>query len=374
MVATNSLGTRQGTDRTFTTANPPAPTVMIEPATNVGQTSAAIAGTVNPNGGATTAFFEYGPTTDYGSTTTTQSVGSGSGIVPLTAALSALVAGTQYHFRLVATNAGGTTDGPNGSFTTQPPPPTVAITPPTQGDIGATFATLRGTVNPNGVQTTGITFEYGLTTAYGTSVAISGSLSGNTAQSVTSPKLSGLVPGMTYHYRLSASTSQGISQTSDASITTLSSQVPVAVPDTMFVSTQTAQLDVVANDVNADTGETGLGLTFDGITQQGDFGVASGGPVVSYDPNASFDLDGDSFQYQIRTNANQTAIGTVTVIPFAAVRGSYGGTISGATETDGVGRSIRSNSARRARTPRRYAGRGRPTSCAAASTQAVTAP
>ena len=141
----------------------------------------------------------------------------------------------------------------------------------------------------------------------------------------------------------------------------------------MFVSTQTAQLNVVANDVNTDTGETGVGLTFDGIVDNGEHGVASGGPVVSYDPNATFPSEGDSFQYRIKTNANLTAVGTVTVIPFSAVRGS---TVERSAERQKptVARSVRSNSARQARSPRRYAGRGRRTSCAAASTRAVTAP
>ena len=47
------------------------PTVTTKAATSITSTSARLNGTVNPNGHATTYYFEYGPSTSYGSKTTT---------------------------------------------------------------------------------------------------------------------------------------------------------------------------------------------------------------------------------------------------------------------------------------------------------------
>jgi hypothetical protein len=53
------------------------------------------------------AFFEWGTTTNYGATTPVQSVGSGSSPVSMAATVSPLLADTNYHYRLVASNAVG---------------------------------------------------------------------------------------------------------------------------------------------------------------------------------------------------------------------------------------------------------------------------
>src|SRR5579875_1229002 len=87
-------------------------------ATGVSSTSATLNGTVNPNGLATSYYFEFGTTTSFGSTTAVSSAGSGKRAVTVSASLSGLSAGTTYYFELVATNADGTTDGGLGSFTT----------------------------------------------------------------------------------------------------------------------------------------------------------------------------------------------------------------------------------------------------------------
>ena len=66
--ATNIGGTGAGSDVTFlTNACPQAPpTVTTNAATNVGQTTATLQGTVNPNGATTTAAFDYGLTSSFG--------------------------------------------------------------------------------------------------------------------------------------------------------------------------------------------------------------------------------------------------------------------------------------------------------------------
>jgi hypothetical protein len=109
LVASNTAGTANGSDITFLTAT--APAAVTAAATSVGATSATLNGSVNPNGVATSWYFEYGTTTGYGSTTSSKNAGSGTSSVAVTASLTNLAGGTTYHYRLVAKSAVGTTRG-----------------------------------------------------------------------------------------------------------------------------------------------------------------------------------------------------------------------------------------------------------------------
>jgi hypothetical protein len=99
---------------------PPPPVVATLPATLVGDTGATLQGRVNPSGNPATAYFEYGTTTAYGTTTPVQSIPTGSTDVDVSAAITGLTAETTYHYRLVA--SGGTTvRGEDQTFTTLVP-------------------------------------------------------------------------------------------------------------------------------------------------------------------------------------------------------------------------------------------------------------
>jgi hypothetical protein len=117
--AKNGGGESTGSDRTFTTL-PPPPTVTTEAALPVAQTSATANGKVNPNGFLVSdCHFEYGPTTAYGkSAPCTQSPGSGTTPVAVSAALESLAENTTYHFRISATSVNGTNVGSDQTFTT----------------------------------------------------------------------------------------------------------------------------------------------------------------------------------------------------------------------------------------------------------------
>ena len=101
-------------------------------------TSAGLSGQVNPNGLATTAYFEYGidlrdrgpgsSTVLYDQTTPAQQIGSDSTDHPISIPVAGLVSNALYHVRIVASNSAGTTVGPDQTFTTPasaPPPPPV---------------------------------------------------------------------------------------------------------------------------------------------------------------------------------------------------------------------------------------------------------
>jgi hypothetical protein len=73
--------------------------------------------------------------------------------------------------------------------------------------ISGTSATLKATVNPNGVATT-YHFDYGLTTGYDSTTTEQNAGAGSVAVPV-SAKVTGLQIGTTYHYRIVATTSAG---------------------------------------------------------------------------------------------------------------------------------------------------------------------
>lgn len=121
-ISTNNIkGAVDGEDKTFKTAAVTnAPVVTTSAARDVKASSATVGGTVNPNGKATTYYFQYGTTTAYGATAPamSQSAGSGTSSVPVTTSISGLKANTTYNYRIVAVNSDGTSNGANMTFKT----------------------------------------------------------------------------------------------------------------------------------------------------------------------------------------------------------------------------------------------------------------
>jgi len=153
-------------------STPPAqaPAVVTGSASGVTSTSATLNGTVNPEGAATTYQFQYGTSTGYGSVTPSSpaSAGAGSSAISESAALSGLSASTTYDYRLVATNATGTTDGSNLTFTTpaasssgnaftpvggliQGTSLTPSVTTHAAGDVILLHVTTEGSAPPTGI-------------------------------------------------------------------------------------------------------------------------------------------------------------------------------------------------------------------------------
>jgi hypothetical protein len=95
-----------------------APSVTTGSASAVAASSATVSGSVNPNGQATTAWFQWGTSTSLGNATPQQSVGSGTSAQTISANLSGLAPGTTYYFRIVAQNSAGASQGAIQSFTT----------------------------------------------------------------------------------------------------------------------------------------------------------------------------------------------------------------------------------------------------------------
>ena len=193
-----------------------APSATTNPATNVASYSAILNGTVNPHGLTTTVHFQYGTTTGYGSTTANQTF-TGNTTRSVAANIGGLSPSTTYHFRIAATNSTGTTYGSDRTFTTLSPtgPPVVTTNAATL--IASFSATLNGSLDPHGLST-GVYFQYGTTTSYGSTTA-SQTKTGNTYQSV-SANISGLNASTTYHFRIVATNSAGTTHGGDRTFTT----------------------------------------------------------------------------------------------------------------------------------------------------------
>lgn len=127
LVAINGSGTTLGSDVSFTTPKRPAPAVVTGHAGSITQTTARLAGTVDPEGEATSYVFQYGTSSAYGSQTPTVDAGSGTATVSASAAIGPLTPDTTYHYRLVATNPAGTTSGHDVTFKTVSAPAGVTI-------------------------------------------------------------------------------------------------------------------------------------------------------------------------------------------------------------------------------------------------------
>jgi uncharacterized delta-60 repeat protein len=245
LVGTNNGGTSYGSDMTFTTLSATGPPIVTtNVATNVTSSSATLNGTVNPNGLTTSVHFEYGTTANYGSATAIQNY-TGNTTQSVSANITGLSPSTTYHFRIVASNNGGTTNGGDRTFTTLSAtgPPIVNTNAAT--NVTSSSATLNGTVNPHGL-TTSVYFQYGTTTGYGSTTAASQNYTGNTTQSV-SADITGLSPNTTYHFRLVGMNSAGTRFSGDMTFTTLEGPPIISTNAATNVTSFSARLNGTVN-------------------------------------------------------------------------------------------------------------------------------
>lgn len=97
-----------------TTPAPKKPRASTGGVTGAHGTSGQLNAAINPNGADTSYFFQYGPTTAYGSQTPAVSVGAGTATVKVGQTVTNLMTGE--HYRVVATNSVGTAFGKDKTF------------------------------------------------------------------------------------------------------------------------------------------------------------------------------------------------------------------------------------------------------------------
>lgn len=195
------------------------PTITTVAASVIGSTTATVNGSAMANSSNVSVSFEYGLTTAYGSTATgTPATVSGTTVTTFLNNLTGLSPLTTYHYRAVGV-IGGVFKyyGADMTFTTTAPPPTVVTTAATA--VGNTDATLNGTVNANTASTT-VTFEWGLTVAYGNTVnATPNTVTGSSVTPV-SANITGLTINTTYHFRVKAVSAAGTTYGADKTFLT----------------------------------------------------------------------------------------------------------------------------------------------------------
>ena len=225
-------------DATFTTvAVPVASNVTVSDRT---ETGATISWTTDH---ATTSQVDFGLTTAYGTTTTLDPA-----LVTTHAlALTGLTPGTTYHVRARSVNSVGlVVTTADSTFTTK--------LRPTLSNIAATGITgVAATIGWTTDQPTSSTVEFGTTTAYGTT------LTSGTLVTSHSYALSGLTPGTTYHYRVTSTNVEDLSQSS-ADLTFTTTSVPVVSNVTASPTTSTSVVVAWTTDQATDT-QVEFGLT-----------------------------------------------------------------------------------------------------------------
>jgi len=102
---------------------PPVPEVTTASASSISVNNAVLNGTVNPNGLATTYWFEWGtsPTLATHDNTSSKSAGSGTAAVAASDSITGLSQATTYYFRLAASSSAGTARGAIVSLATASP-------------------------------------------------------------------------------------------------------------------------------------------------------------------------------------------------------------------------------------------------------------
>ena len=149
--------------------------------------------------------------------------------MPVSADIASLAPARTYHFRLVATNDKGTTNGEDRVFTTPAPP--ALVTTGAATEVGQSGAKLTAEVNPNGSATT-YHFELGPTTQYGSHWPASDAAAGSDSQPHSVVQvLSGLLSGTTYHYRaVATNAASAVTYGADRQFTTAGVPPPPGAP------------------------------------------------------------------------------------------------------------------------------------------------
>ena len=217
LVAENQFGKSVGRDKTFATPDAPLPAVRNAAVSNLTQRTASLTAEVNPNRWPTICLFEWGPTTQYGTATPmTNTIGGlDNEFHSVSGEIGELTPGTLYHYRAVAINLTGVADGPDQTFFTPDAPKIEAAS---SSAIGPTTAHLSATVASNGTPT-GVRFEYGTTTAYGSTTAAT-AIGADRFSVPVEADVAGLQPGTTYHYRAVGSNGYGTSNGLDLTFST----------------------------------------------------------------------------------------------------------------------------------------------------------
>jgi hypothetical protein len=202
--ATNSAGTGYGTEVSFMT-KAVAPTITTADISSITTSSASGGGNVTNEGGANVTARGICWNTATNPTISHSKTNDGTGAGAFTSTMAGLAGGTKYYVRAYATNSGGTSYGPEVTFTTLPVLPTITTT--AISNLTTTSASSGGNVTKDGgatVTVRGVCWGIANNPTTGDNYTTDGSGTGTFASSIT-----GLTSGVTYYVRAYATNSEG---------------------------------------------------------------------------------------------------------------------------------------------------------------------
>jgi uncharacterized protein (TIGR02145 family) len=207
--------------------------------TSITQTTVTSGGNVTSDGGAEVIVAGICWSTSPGPSVKGIHTNDGKGLGSFTSNLTGLTPNTKYYIRAYAYNEAGTGYGNEISLTTLGQAPEVTTQAAT--NLTGSSATLNATINPNWLATT-VTFEYGTTSSYGTTVTAEQNPVAGGSDTLVNSIITGLLPKTTYHFRVKAVNNLGTTIGEELIFTTLSinqiSDIEGNVYNTIQIGTQ----------------------------------------------------------------------------------------------------------------------------------------
>ncbi len=252
--ATNSVGTKYGSEITLNTAQAVATLAATTTVSSIDATTATSGGNITYNGGATvTASGVVWSTTSTPTIALATKTTNGAATGTYTNSITGLTPGTLYYVRSYATNSVGTSYGAQTSFTTLNTATIAATVSATS--ITSNSATTGGDITADGGATV---TSRGL--VYGTSAgSATFSVTSGTGTGTYTIGLTGLLPATTYYVRSFASNSVGTVYGTETSFTT------IAIAPTLTTTAASSITKYAASTGGTITSNGGSTITASGI-------------------------------------------------------------------------------------------------------------